>query len=188
MSEKEVFLNQVFYKAEYIDEEGFYIELKYRKVEQWAFYLRFIGKWFVPCEKDQHKLKRLILNAQLRLSADNAKVGFAQTIKVIKLIEKLEYSFVLPFIYALPYYEFKPCKDCQEILATAINESSTLTIGNKDYEHPVELQRKNEDDDKSYQTTVKHKATKEEKETVGDRWNKERITKEEYDSLKVIEE
>ncbi len=67
-------------------------------------------------------------------------------------------------------------------------ESTTLTIGNKDYEHPIELQRKNEDDDNSFETVEKHKVTEDEKERIGEHWNRQPISKEEYASLKVIEE
>lgn len=186
MSEEEVFLNQEFYKATYIDDENFYVEVKYRKVEQWAFYLRCIGKWYYPCMDCQRKLKGLLLNAQWSLNPETAKLGLNQNVN--KKRNTLYYTFTMPFINQLPYYEFKPCVKCQKQIHTLVEESTTLTIGNKDYEHPVELQRKNEDDDKSFETVAKHKATPEEREHIGERWNRKSISKEEYDKLEVIEE
>ncbi len=180
----EIFLNQEFFISKYIDDENYYVEVKYRKVEQWAFYLRFISGWYHPCFKCQKRLKELVLNAQLRVSVESARVDFAQIVKA----NKIEYRFVLPFISALPWYEFKPCPECQKGIADLIKNATVLTIGNKDYEHPVELSRKNEDDDKSFQCVVKHKATNEEKERVGTRWIKKQLSKEEYDKLVAIEE
>jgi hypothetical protein len=180
---EEVYLNQEFFVSEYIDDENFYVQVKYRKVEQWAFYLRLIGKWYFPCEKDQKKLKDLFLNSELRISTDNTRIGFNQEVNG----DKIEYTFTLPFIHALPFYDFKPCAKCQKQIRSLITESMTLTIGNKDYSYPVELSRKNEDDDKSFETIEKHKATPLEKEQDSG-WNRHSVSKEEYDKLPVIEE
>lgn len=180
---KEVFLNQQFFLAKYVDDEGFYVKVKFRKVEQWAFYLRFVSQWFTPCIKDQLKLKELIFNTELKLSINSTTITFAQVITS----NKIQYQFIMPFISTLPFYEFTPCLDCQKQLSQILNESTLLTIGNKDYEHPVELNRKNEDDDKSFETVEKHKATVKEKE-ADNGWDKHRISKEEYDKLLVTEE
>lgn len=159
---EKIFLNVKYFVGEYIDDEGFYVKTKYRKVEQWAFYLRFIGQWFFPCVKCQHKVKSLLFCTEIRLSPDNTRIGFAQNVDESK--NKIDYTFVMPFIHMLPFYEFKPCPECQKVLRQTILESTTITLGNKDYMYPVELSRKNEDDDNSYKTVAKHKATKEEKE------------------------
>jgi hypothetical protein len=180
---KEVFLNQEFFIAEYVDDENYFVKVKFRKVERWAFYLRFVSEWFFPCTKDQIKLKDLFFNTELRLSIDSTTVTFAQVVKR----NKIQYRFVMPFISTLPFYEFIPCPECQKQLARILQKSTILTIGNKDYEHPVELNRKNEDDDQSFETISKRKATKEEIDRDTG-WHKKQIPKEEYQKLAVIEE
>lgn len=40
-----------------------YVKYEGAKVEKWGFYLRFIGKWFIPCEEDQLKLKKLVFGS-----------------------------------------------------------------------------------------------------------------------------
>jgi hypothetical protein len=49
---------------EYVDDTGNYVKTKYREIEEYSFYLRFIGKWFTPCKECQQKLKELLLNSE----------------------------------------------------------------------------------------------------------------------------
>jgi hypothetical protein len=182
---KEIYLNQEFYVAEYLDmDKGNYVKTKYTKIEQWSFYLRFISEWFTPCKKDQLKLKEILLNTQLRVDIDTATVGFNQMLN--KEETKMIYSFTLPFVHSLPHYEFTPCADCQKVIAQTMLNSESLTIGNKDYEHPVELSRKNADQD-DFQTIIDRPPTAEEKKRVGDGWIKHRLSKEEWEKLLVID-
>lgn len=182
---KEIYLNQEFYVAEYLEmEKGNYVKTKYTKIEQWAFYLRFIGEWFYPCKKDQLKLKEILLNAQISIDQTNAKIGFNQMLN--KKEDKLIYSFTLPFVHTLPYYDFEPCAECQKVLAQTMQDSEILTIGNKDYAYPVELNRKNADQD-DYQTVIDRQPTPEEKKRIGDRWIRRQLSKEEWEKLQVID-
>lgn len=192
MSEKEVSLNQEFFFAEYIDKEskwpenGTYVKIKYRKVEQYSFYLRFVSKWFFPCAKDQAKIKNIIENYPLHISTDKATIHFLQIVN--KKQTELYYEFGFPWVNQLIMFTFRPCVKCQKIIAEILRDSSTFIIGNDKYEHPIELNKKNEDDDKSFETIEKHAATKEEIERIGEHWIYERITEEIYNKTPVIKD
>ena len=191
MSEKEVVLNQEFLFAEYIDSEKSiktpdYIKVKYRKIEQYSFYLRFVGKWFYPCSKDQAKIKEIIENYPLHISTDRATIHFLQ--QVNKEGTALYYEFGFPWVDQLIMFTFKPCVKCQKNIAETLKESSTFIIGNDKYEHPIELNKKNEQDDKSMVTVEKHLATKEEINRIGEHWLYERISEETYNKAVAVED
>jgi len=166
--EKEVVLNEQWYLAEYIDETGFYVKVKHRKIERYAFYLRFIGKWFMPCKKCQVRIKKLLQTSELHISADKATVHFLQRVDEDK--NEIFYEFGLPFIRSVWLYTWKPCSNCQGKLAMIMKDLTSLIIGNEGYEHPVELNVKNEDDDHSFETLENRVATEEEKKRLGDKW------------------
>ena len=189
MKQKEVVLNQEFLFAEYINSEKSietpeYIKVKYRKVEQYSFYLRFVGQWFFPCANDQAKIKDLIENSELHISTDRATIHFLQIVN--KEENGLIYEFGFPWVNQLIMYTFRPCQKCQKQLAKTLKESSTFIIGNDKYEHPIELNKKNENDDKSFETIEKHIATKEEIERIGEHWLYERITEKTYNETSAI--
>jgi len=56
---KENILSEKWYIWEYIDDEGNYVKAKYRKVENFHFYLRFLQEHFNPCPECQKKLKQI---------------------------------------------------------------------------------------------------------------------------------
>ena len=62
---------------------------------------------------------------------------------------------------------FTPCMECQRELKRKIAMSKEWTLGNKDYEPPVELKRSFEIDDDSWEDLERHKATKDEIEKIG---------------------
>lgn len=183
----EKFLTQRFLIAEYLDmENGNYVKTKYRRIEQYAFYMRFASEWFFPCVKDQQKLKELFTNNEIRLLPSNANVGFSQTVN--EKGNKMVYAFVLPFINALPFYKFTPCAECQEELALILKNVESITIGNKEYAFPVEFNKRYADDDKSFQTVEDRPPTDVEKNRIGDRWIRKELDKDEWDKLPVKEE
>ena len=63
---------------------------------------------------------------------------------------------------------FIPCECCQRRLIKEMMNSKNWNIGNKDTEPPVELYRKFEIDDDAWKELEKRKATKEDKERLGD--------------------
>jgi len=176
MKEKEIVLKEQWYTAEHIDREsGHYIKTKYRKVEEYAFYLRFIGNWFHPCKKCQGHLKKLLQTVELHISTDKATIHFLQRINEDE--NELYYEFGLPFVQSVWLYTWKPCKDCQNNLRKLMQTASSLIIGNDKYEHPVEFNMKNatSSDDDSYVTLDEHPATEEEKKRIGDNWLYEEV-------------
>lgn len=182
----ENFLTQQFFTAEYIDmENGNYVKVKYRKVEQYAFFMRFVHEWFHPCVVDQLKLKKLFNTNEIRIYPSNAKIGFSQAVN--KKGNNFIYSFILPFISALPFYEFTPCKDCQKEISEILRTANSITISNKEYEYPVEFNMRYEYDDGSFETIIDRPPTAEEKR-IGERWQRHEITQEEYEKLPVIQE
>jgi hypothetical protein len=182
----EKFLTQRFLVAEYLDmENGNYVKTKYRRIEQYAFFLKFTGEWFYPCVEDQQKLKELITNHEIRLLPDNAHVGFSQTVN--KKGNKMIYSFVLPFINQLPFYEFQPCTECQKEIAMILKNVESITIGNKDYAYPVEFNKRYADDD-NFLTVEDRPPTEDERKRIGECWVRKELTEEEWQKLPVKEE
>lgn len=191
MNENEAVLNQKFFFAEYIDREPDnpkqpeYIKIKYRKIEQYSFYLRFLGKWYIPCEKDQATLKDYFLNAELNISQQTATINFNQNITK----NKIHYTFNMRFIGNLITWQFKPCPKCQQTLRQLMLEADSITIGNEKYEHPIEFNRRIVDDDKTFFTVEKHHPpTANEIKAIGDRWIYEEISQEIYDKTPIIAE
>ena len=64
---KENILSEKWYIWEYINDEGQYIKCKYRKVEKFHFYLRFLQEHFNPCPECQKKLKELKVKGNMIL-------------------------------------------------------------------------------------------------------------------------
>ena len=56
-------LEEKWFIWEDIDDEGNYFKTKYREIEEYSFYLRFLGKWFTPCEECQRRIKKLMLES-----------------------------------------------------------------------------------------------------------------------------
>jgi len=56
-------LTEKWYVWEYVDDTGRYVKVKYRQVEEFSFWLRFIRRWFTPCPECQRRLKQLLLEA-----------------------------------------------------------------------------------------------------------------------------
>ena len=56
-------LDEKWFIWEGVDDEGNYVKLKYRKIEEYSFYLRFLGEWFTPCETCQRRIKKLLLES-----------------------------------------------------------------------------------------------------------------------------
>jgi hypothetical protein len=82
---------------------------------------------------------------------------------VKKTYEKIErYGFYLRFAHD----NFIPCRECQEEIERIIWESSEWTLGNKDYDPPIELWKFFEIDDNSWLEVERRKATKEELATL----------------------
>lgn len=180
-------LSVEYFFGENIDREGEppqYVKVKYRRVEQYKFFLRFLGKEFIPCVDDQSKLKELLLNVELHISTQRATIHFLQKIKN----NKIAYAFGLPFLNSVILYEFSPCTECQKEIRELLQTAESLIIGNDKYEHPVELNRRIMDDDKTFFTVEKHPATQEELKSVGNFWLYENITKETYDKTLIIPE
>ena len=50
--------------TEYIDDEGNYLKVKGREIEQIGFFLRFIHEHFIPCKECQKKLLHMVHNAK----------------------------------------------------------------------------------------------------------------------------
>lgn len=50
--------------AETIDSKGNYQKLRYRMIEQIAFYIRPMQEWFIPCAECQKKLKEQMAKAR----------------------------------------------------------------------------------------------------------------------------
>jgi len=175
MNEKnKIVLKEQWYTAEYVDKEsGHYVKTKYRKVERYAFFLRFIGEWFHPCKKCQARIKKVLQTVELHISTDKATVHFLQ--RVDEDENELYYEFGLPFVQSVWLYTWKPCRDCQKTLRETMQNLGSLIIGNDKYEHPVELNVRNETDDDSYQTLDEHSATEEEKKQIADNWVYEEI-------------
>jgi len=148
---------------EMVDEEGFYIKSKGRKIEQVGFYLRFCGQHFIPCITCQKQLLQKLSIKNLHFSKETSEIHLIKT-----RAEKC-FEFGLPFIKEGAWlYTFRPCRACQKNLKKTIAEAKNWTIGNKDYEYPVEFWRKYEIDDDAWQKLEKHKATKEEQERFKD--------------------
>jgi len=74
----------------------------------------------------------------------------------------------LGFYIRTMHVNFVPCECCQRAIIKDIHKSKNWNIGNKDTEPPVELWRKFELDDKAWKEIEKRKATKEDKERLGD--------------------
>lgn len=184
MKEEGAVLHEEFFFAEYIDDEGNYIKTKYRKLEQYSFYLRFLSRWFIPCQKDQTILKEHFLNAELNISQQTATINFYQNIRN----NKLYYSFNMRFIGKVLTWEFRPCQKCQKEIRKSMEEAESVTIGNEKYEHPVEFNRRIVDDDQTFFTVEKHKATKKEQTEIGDKWIYTKTYKETYDKTPIIKD
>jgi len=71
------------------------------------------------------------------------------------------------FYIRIMQLQFVPCEVCQRRLIKEMMKSKQWSIGNKDTEPPVELWRKFEIDDKAWKELEKRKATKEDKERLG---------------------
>jgi len=56
---KENILSEKWFIWEYINDEGNYVKCKYRKVEAFHFYLRFLQEHFNPCPECQKKLMEI---------------------------------------------------------------------------------------------------------------------------------
>lgn len=101
--------------SDYIDcetEKPVYYKKKQRLT--WQFYLRIVKKWFTPCDKCQENF-------------DNywkPNILFAKTREVIKdILRKWT------------------CSQCYDKIRKLIKDGEVI-LGNKDYEPPVELQRR----------------------------------------------
>lgn len=64
---KENILSEKWYIWEYINDEGNYVKTKYRKVEKFHFYLRFLQEHFNPCPECQKVLKELKVKGNMIL-------------------------------------------------------------------------------------------------------------------------
>jgi len=60
-------LDEQWFILEHVNEEGKYIKAKYREIEEFSFFLRFIGSWFIPCKECQEKIKELVRNKDMIL-------------------------------------------------------------------------------------------------------------------------
>lgn len=74
----------------------------------------------------------------------------------------------LGFYIRMMHTDFIPCECCQRRLIKEMMKSKQWSIGNKETEPPVELWRKFEIEDSSWKELEKRKATKEDKERLGD--------------------
>jgi len=117
---------------------------KYFFVEklEYGFYLRFCSENYIPCEKCQDELEKLILPVTTWI-VDNTKI----TMHSIVRDKKLVLGFLIS--WATAKY-FIPCDVCQERLEIIIMDAKEWHIGN-DIKPPIELFRRWEKDDKRTQ-------------------------------------
>lgn len=87
-----------------------------------------------------------------------------------KCKEDGRYKFYLRFIQK----HFTPCNECQKQINDLIYNSSSLYLGNKSYEPPVELSRQWDTDEESWVELEKRKPTKEDfKRIYGHNWERQ---------------
>jgi len=106
--------------SDYVDEETekpVYYRLKQRLT--WQFYIRIIKKWFTPCDKCQENMD-LFWNCGVVLNT-----GWYE---ITAYINKLIKTRTL-------------CINCQKAMQRIMVKSEVI-LGNKDYDPPIELQRR----------------------------------------------
>jgi hypothetical protein len=92
-----------------------YDNLPIKEILTWTFYFRMIKTSFTPCERCQK-----IIDGQWNIGIFFDKKWYERFIERVSL---------------------KLCKECNEKI-NELNKSAEVILGNKDYEPPIELQRK----------------------------------------------
>lgn len=113
-------------------------ELEVPEIQLYGFWLRFASEHFIPCEKCQDKLHKMLMSRQVAFYEPECI-----TLELLEKKKKPVWQFLLRFIQcgALSNGEvFRPCDECQKELTT-IWTTKKLHIGN-DIKPMVELWRK----------------------------------------------
>lgn len=139
--------------------EGIYVKSRGAEVERIAFWLRFIHDHFIPCKSCQKQIKNAFEHNPWRIAKGTMNITMQGDMAG-------GFEFIIPFID----YTFEPCEHCQKRLREIIRRTSEFTIGNKDYYPPIELWRKYDIDDDSWEEIERRPSTEEEKERLKNQW------------------
>lgn len=134
-------------KGRYIDEEDGGKEVKYFFIQklQYGFYMRIIHDHFIPCEKCQEKLEKILVGKIRQWNIED------KPLRVELDYFGPKWRFRFPWIRT--GQEIKDvnvvilCKECSKVLEEGIVNADEWTIGNKDYEPAIELWRRWDIDD-----------------------------------------
>lgn len=110
----------------------------YIDVLRYGFFLRFIHDHFMPCDKCQDELEKILVGKIQDWCIDEPlRVELDYYINV--------WRFTFPWICREVVLL---CKKCSKVLEDGIKDADIWTIGNKDYEPTIELWRKWDTSDK----------------------------------------
>lgn len=116
-------------------------QVEIKEIQQYGFWLRFMSKHFIPCDKCQEKLNEILtLQTGMPLEFGNPLCVSLYVYKIKK--DVVGFYFVLSFVSPTPTtsYHFVPCNDCQGKLRKLFIEKE-LHIGNE-IKPMIELWRK----------------------------------------------
>lgn len=115
-----------------------------RVVEQmtYGFYLRFAHDHIRPCVECQSKLHNLLFGNTSYTWNFNDSVKISLHMETWNISPTVSFSLGFLKENVLISVSFELCMKCSEKTFNMIQNASELTIGNKDYEPPVELWRR----------------------------------------------